>query len=198
MSLTPIDINGTTYTAYASVAKADAALAVDPARMAAWAALGGDAKAIRLIAATHRLDLLNWRGQKAGGAAQANAWPRSGLVYRDGTPVPPDAIPREIERATILLAGSIAATPAAADAGKSGFGLKRAKAGSAEVEFFFDRQAITGRPIQDETVYALISLWLEGGTGSGVSASTGPVATGTDGKSAFEDADRYGRTEGFK
>ena len=195
MSLTRVTIKARDYASYASVAKADAALAVDPVRGATWSALDEEAKGIRLVAATNRLDLLRWLGRKTGGASQENEWPRSSLVYPDGTPVPSDTVPRKVERATILLAGSIASTPSQANAGTSGAATKRVKAGSSEVEFFHRRESVTGKPIQDETVFELIRQWIEGrdiGTGS-----TGPVATGTDSESAFENAGRYGRTKGL-
>ncbi len=196
MSLTTITINATKYASYASVAEADAALAVDPLRGNAWSALSNEAKGIRLIAATNRLDLLRWKGRKTREAPQTNAWPRSGLTYADdGTAVTDDKVPRQVERAAILLAGSIASTPSHADAGTSSRAAKRVKAGSAEVEFFHRQEPVTGKPIQDETVFELIRQWLEGY--SVVSGSRGALASGTDGESAFENRDRYGRTGGF-
>ena len=123
-----------------------------------------------------------------------NAWFRTGLFYEDGTPIPEDTIPRDLERATILLAGSIASTPAQADAGTSGRAISRVKAGSAEVEFFRQQTTITGKPVQDETVFALVRRWLQG---RGSSSSVGAMASGTDGESQFADANRYGRTQGF-
>ena len=194
MSLSIIQISGEDYVAYASVAEADAALAVDPTRKSTWEALTDEAKGIDLIAATSRLDLLRWAGSKTGGVAQENAFPRSGLFYEDNTPVPDDAIPLNLERATILLAGSIASTPAQADAGTSGRAISRVKAGSAEVEFFRQQTTITGKPVQDETVFELVRQWLQGRSGS---SSLGPMASGTDGKSQFEETNRYGRSQGF-
>ena len=194
MSLSTIQVASVDYIAYASVAEADIALAVDPVRMAAWAALTDENKGINLIAATRRLDLLRWQGSKTGGAAQENAWPRSNLLYADDTPIPEDTIPRDLERATILLAGSIAATPAQANAGTSSSAISRVKAGSAEVEFFRQQTTITGKPVQDETVFELIRQWLQGRASS---TSVGARASGTDGKSQFADAYRYGRTQGF-
>ena len=194
MSLGTITINGEDYTAYASVVEADAALAVDPVRMTAWAAFDVDSKGIRLVAATNRLDLLSWQGTKAGGAAQANAFPRFGLFYEDDTVVPDDDIPRNLERATILLAGSIASTPGHADAGTSSTTISRVKAGSAEVEFFRRQESVSGKPVQDETVFELVRRWLQG-RDSGT--TTGAMASGTDGESVFADANRYGRTQGF-
>ena len=192
MSLTDITINAEVYKAYASVSEANVALAVDPTRGPTWAALTDDKKGIDLIAATRRLDLLRWRGEKAGGSSQVNAFPRSGLVFADGTPVPEDAIPKDLERGTILLAGSIASTPAQANAGTSSSAISRVRAGSAEVEFFRRQETVTGKPVQDETVFELIRHWLAGRDGS-----TGAVASGTDGCSEFADSDRYGRTRGL-
>ena len=194
MSLSTIQVAGNDYIAYASVAEADIALAVDPVRMAAWAALTDENKGIDLIAATRRIDLLRWLGAKAGGSSQVNAFPRSGLFFPDGTPVPKDTIPLDLERATILLAGSIAATPAQANAGTSAQAISRVKAGSAEVEFFRRQETITGKPVQDETVFELIRRWLQGRAGS---SSTGAMASGTDGVSHFAQTNPYGRTEGF-
>ena len=194
MSLSTITVGGNDHISYASVVEADIALSVDPTRMTAWAGLTDEEKGIRLIASTNRLDLLRWQGEKAGGVSQLNQWFRSGLVYRDGESVPDDAIPAEIERATILLAGSIASTPAQSNVGTSSTATKRVKAGTAEVEFFHRQESVSGKPIQDETVFELVRQWLEGsnvGTGS-----TGPLASGTDGESSFE-GDRYERSEGF-
>ena len=194
MSLSTITVGGNDHISYASVDEADIALSVDPTRMVAWAALSGEDKGIRLIAATNRLDLLSWQGQKTAGASQPNKWPRSGLLYRDSESVPDDTIPAEIERATILLAGSIASRPAQSNAGTSSIAVKRVKAGPAEVEFFHRQESVSGKPIQDETVFELVRQWLEGS--NVVTGSTGPLATGTDGKSSFE-GDRYERSEGF-
>ena len=151
-------------------------------------------RAYALSPATNRLDLLRWQGQKSAGPSQPNQWPRSGLVYRDGESVPDDAIPAELERATILLAGSIASTPAIANAGTSSKAIKSVKAGPAAVEFFHRQESVAGKPLQDETVFELVRQWLEGS--KVVTGSTGPLATGTDGKSSFE-GDRYERSEGF-
>ena len=194
MSLSTIQISGEDYVAYASVAEADIALAVDPTRKSTWEALTDDNKGIDLVAATRRLNLLLWQGAKTGGAAQVNAFPRSGLSYKDDTPVPDDAIPKDLERASILLAGSIASTPAQADAGTSGSAISRVKAGAAEVEFFRQQETVTGKPVQDETVFELVRQWLKGRASS---TAVGAMASGTGGKSQFEETNRYGRTEGF-
>lgn len=38
-------------------------------------------------------------GQRTGGRSQERAWPRTGVVDRDGNDVPSDAVPVEVERA---------------------------------------------------------------------------------------------------
>ena len=130
MSLTTITIGLTDYTAYASISEAGTALAVDPTRSTIWASLTTEAKSIDLVAATNRLDLLSWAGSKTGGQSQTNAWPRSGL-QRDGESLDSSTIPLEVERACILLAGSIALRPADSNAGAAGSAssTKRAQGG---------------------------------------------------------------------
>lgn len=192
MSISTITISSVDYTAYASVAEADPYLAVDPVRAATWAALTTDQKGANLVAATRRLDLLVWGGEKAGGDAQDNQFPRSSLSYASGVAVADDEVPQGVENATILLAGSIAIDNTAADAGSSGSNIKSVKAGSAGVEFF--RQQ-TGVPLQDETVYLLIKEFLA--SSGAVSSSVGNYDSGTGATSSFDDLDNWGRYSGF-
>lgn len=192
MSISTITIGANNYTSYASVAEADIRLAVDPVRMATWTALTTDQKGINLVAATNRLDLLAWQGEKTGGAAQANAWPRAGLMYPDGTDVADDEVPLDVEIATILLAGSIAIDAEVANSGASGTNTKKVQAGSASVEFFRPRD---GLALQDESAHALIKYWLE--SSSAAIAGAGSIAYGDDAESEFCDSNPYGRTHGY-
>lgn len=192
MTITTITINSVNYISYASVAEADDYLAVDPTRATAWASLTTDQKGTNLVAATRRLDILNWQGEKTGGVTQENAWPRTGVTYADGTPTSTTDVPLEVQDATILIAGDIATTGAsAAEAGSSGSNIKRAKAGSAEVQFFAPQ---SGVPLQNTTAYDFIAQFL--GTGD---ASLFGTISGTDNNatSSFTNSDEFGRTEGF-
>ena len=189
MSISTIVIDSRNYTSYASVAEADIRLRVDPVRYAIWQVLGTEDKGIYLVAATYRLDLLLWGGEKAGGASQANKFPRTGLTYPDGTAVSSSEVPLEVENGTILLAGTIAGDLEAADSGTSGSNIEEVKAGKVNVKFF---RPTTGAPIQDESVFDLISPFLSGGGGNLFGC-----ATGTDGTSAFSETDPYGLTQGF-
>jgi len=191
MTITTIIISAVNYTSYASVAEADDYLAVDPVRKVTWEALSNDDKGLNLVAATRRLDLLIWQGEKTGGSSQENKWPRTGVSFPDGSAVSTTEVPQEVENATILLAGSIAISAKVAEQGDSGTNTKRVKAGSAEVEFF--RQQ-AGKPLQDETAFQLIVIFTEA---AATSDALGPLATGTDGESTFTDIDQFGRNRGF-
>lgn len=191
MSISTISIGGNDYTSYASVAEADIRLAIDPVRQATWDALTDDQKGTYLIAATNRLDLLNWAGEKTGGASQENQWPRTGVTYPDGTAVSTTEVPTEVENATIVLAGSIAIDTTTADYGATGKNIKSVKAGSAQVQFF---RREYGVPLQDETAYKLVAAFLEAGS---ISSSFGILASGVDGESTFSDIDRWGLSQGY-
>lgn len=181
MTISAITISGEQYTIYADRREANAYLAVDPVRKATWEALtdDDDNRGPPLVASTRRLDLLSWAGKKAGGALQENQWPRTGLTYPDGTAVADDEVPKAVENACILLAGSIAITAASADAGTSGSNQKRVKAGSAEIEFFRPEDGVA---LQDKTAWELIFPFL-----ASDSAKVGPLVSGTGGESAFTD-----------
>lgn len=189
MSLTTITVGANTYTSYASVAEADAYLAVDPTRSAAWAALTTDQKGANLVAATRRLDLLDFSGEKVSDT-QETEWPRNNATC-NGNAVTSTDVPPELENATILKAGSITLDASQSNAGTSGSNIARVQAGSAQVEFF--RPTIPGTALQDETVFQLVACLL---AGAGSSAGFG-CASGTDGTSIFGDADFPGLTEGF-
>lgn len=194
MSITVLTIGGKTYTSYASAAEANDFLAVDPVREVAWKALSATDKNKKLVAATRRLDLLNWVGARTDPpTTQPNRWPRTGVAYPDGTAVSTVEVPLEVENAAILLAGSIAIEAKSADSGTSGTKTKRVKAGSVAIEFFGQRQ---GKPLQDETAFRLVSIFLESAVAAG---DRGPLDAGTDGESSFADPDstKFGRDRGF-
>lgn len=216
MSLTAITIGSNDYASYASVAEADVVLAVDPSRGARWAALDADAKGRNLIAATNRLDLLRWAGERhdVGGAVQTdtNGWPRSGLTFADGSAVDDETIPTAVERATILLAGSIAidgdhasATPAAV---ALPVGIRKVRAGTVEIErdtSVSDAAAAEAEAaarghaplLADRDALALVSQWLATGRTSAGARVAGGASFGTDASSAFDDPDRYDTVRGY-
>lgn len=172
MTLSTITLSTQDFISYASVAEADRLMLVDPVRGPRWATRTVDQKGAALVAATNRLDLFGYKGSKTG-SPQPNQFPRTGIVDRDGVVVPDDEVPTDIATATIYLAGSIATKPAAAGMSGSGSNNKRVKAGSAEVEFF---KPTAGKPLADETAYALIQWYLASMVGA---ISAGGMASGT-------------------
>lgn len=195
MTLTTITINTVDYVAYAGRVEVNSYLNVEPVRSEAWNALTDDdaTRGPFVIAGTRRLNLLSWSGEKTGGAAQLNAFPRTGLYYADGTAVSSVEVPQEIEDATALLAGSINLDNETADSGTSGDNVKSAKAGSVNVAFFKSEKI--AKALQDESAFTLIQQWL---ASSGVSAAVGGLYTGDAcAESTFDDIDNWGRSGGF-
>ena len=194
MSITTITIGGLNYTSYASLVEANAYLAVDPTRAATWNGLTDDQKGTNLVAATRRLDLLDYSGEKVS-ATQENQWPRNNALC-NGDPVTSTDVPIEIENATILVAGSIALDSAQSNAGTSGSNIKRVEAGTAVVEFF--RPTIPGLALQDETAFRLVQCLLESAVGqTGLSGGLASGTTGTLSESIFEDRTAPGLEEGL-
>ena len=194
MTITVLTIETKTYTSYASRAEADDFLNVDPVREAAWELLADLDKDKRLVAATRRLDLLNWVGARTDvPTTQPAKWPRTGVTYPDGTVVSTTEVPLEVQNAAILLAGSIAIDAKTAEEGTSGTKTKRVKAGSVAIEFFGRGRS---KPLQDETAFKLVSIFLESAVSAG---DRGPLDAGTDGASSFTDPDKtkFGRNRGF-
>jgi hypothetical protein len=193
MSLSTVTINTINYVVYATVAEADARLAVDPTRAAAWTALTDDKKAANLVAATRRMDLLSYTGEKAGGVTQENEWPRTGATC-DGEAVTSTDVPIELENATILTAGSITLSPSNANSGNSGSNIKRVAAGSANVEFF---QPTLGVALQDETAHELVRCLLAATAGAAALSGQASGVTGDLSESSFTDVDFPGLDDGY-
>ena len=193
MSITTITINTVDYISYASIVEANQRLAVDPTRSTAWAALSDDQKAIQLVAATNRLDLFDYSGEKVS-ATQANQWPRTGATC-NGTPVTETDVPLDLENATILLAGTIATTPDTANAGTAGSNIESVRAGTVAVSFF--RPTIPGPALQDETAFALIRCLFAGAGATSTNFGLASGSSGTNTQSAFIDRNAPGLTEGW-
>ena len=145
-----ITINTVDYNSFASVADADAFLAADVKRYAAWAALDADAnaKARALVTASRYL---------------------AGLDWADGVPSY-DTPPTAVVEATALLAADIAAKPSLGDDASTGSNVKRVKGGEAEVEFFRPTAGAALPPYLLRLLGDLLGTdvtWAEGGTAYG-------------------------------
>lgn len=191
MTIDIVTIDDVDYIAYATATEANDRMKVDPVRGPSWNALDQREQDVLRVASAFRLDLLSYKGEQTGGATQVNQWPRKGVTYPDGTPVPDNDVPVEVGIASILMAGTIALTPEASGSGNRDDNTKRLKAGSAEIEFFRPTRG-TG-PVQDQTVLDLLRWFL---ASSSVASAAVPFASGTDQKSRFK-SDPYGLTEGL-
>ena len=197
MSITTFDINGVDYVSYATVQEANNLLAIDATRSAAWAAIQDDKdKMVRLAGATVLLDALSWKGSRAGGPTQVNAWPRDGVTYPSGEAVPDNVVPKAVEDACILLAGTIARSPTATTpTGGATSHVESIKAGDAEIKYAVGSNIQVAEPLQtdipDDQAWKLIRPFLTGSSAasSGLFLGLGtPRASGTSGQS-FHDED---------
>lgn len=110
-----ITIGAKDYDSFIAVAGADDYLAADIARATGWASLADDAKGRALVSATRMLLTMPWC---------------------DATPDPAVDQPEPIPSVTAMLGADLAAKPKLFADASGNSNVKRAKAGSAEVEFF--------------------------------------------------------------
>lgn len=182
-----VTISAVSYTVYGEHAGAGSLTEYANASLAYAATFGAataDDQKRALVEATRILDRQLWQGAKVD-AGQVLAWPRTGVVYADGSPVSSAVIPAEAIAAAYELALAGLATPAVFTEVTTSKREKRVKAGSAEVEYFAPVKG--GR--WPGRVGELVSQFLAGNAGS---AGTVAGAYGIDGESAFDDDDAYG------
>lgn len=117
-----VSIGGTDYDSFQTVAGADAYLAADISRATAWALLNDDTKGRALVSATRQL---------------------LGLPWCDATPDPTVDQAEPVPSVTAMLAADLAAKPKLFADASANSNIKRAKAGSAEIEFF---SPVDGQP----------------------------------------------------
>lgn len=147
-----------------------------------------DQQATALVAMTRTLDRQYWQGAPTDPLHQANAWPRIGLCFPDGTPVDAYMTPQQIidaccEGAAMLTNGSdLQATQNTANLQRS------LKAGSVTIENF--RQVIGTSPRFPQVVQELIRFWIGGSP-----TALGSESTGT-GRKAESDR-QFNLTRGF-
>ncbi len=110
-----ITIGAKSYEAFISVSDADDYLLADVSRATKWALLNDDAKGRALVSAARMMIALPWCGER-----------------------PDPAVPQDepIPSVNAMLAADLAANPNLFSDASGGSNIKRAKAGSAEIEFF--------------------------------------------------------------
>lgn len=155
-----ITIGGNDYASYASVAYADEYLAADISRADAWEALTDPQKGRALISATRMLMTMPWC---------------------DVVPDPAEDQDEPIPSVTSMLAADLAANPELFADASGDSNIKRAKAGSAEVEFF---SPVEGGPPMPKALWNIMltaGLLCPGGSGSDDPTLDGAQPFGTCG-----------------
>ena len=115
--------------------------------------------------------------------AQTAAFPRDNLYDHEGNLLSSTAVPQDVGDAQIELAYELAISSELEAAGSTASNLKRAKAGSAEVEFFGGKLAPPTYRFPP-VVWEYIAQFA-----CGFGGATRVIATGTCGESQFDDAD---------
>ena len=158
----------------------------------AWTNASADQKSQALVTARRMGDRRAiWSGTPSGGAAQVTAWPRdnatcNGLPVPNGEPFPDDIVYGQFELALALLEDE-----SQQDAQGTGSNVKRAKAGSAEVEFFQPTLTGPGNLLFPVVVNEYWRCYFDD------DLSTGGTFTGTDRCSEFDDDNQYDLHRGY-
>jgi hypothetical protein len=119
---------------YVTVAEADA-YHLASIHGANWTAAVNLTKEQALLTATRMLERQEWVGTKTS-PVQALDWPRTGVTYPDGTPVPSATVPQFIKDAECELALALINDQSVQINEDTSNNIRRLKAGSAEIEYF--------------------------------------------------------------
>lgn len=146
---------------YVTVAEADAYHVARPTTTSAkWNAATADDKAAAVVTATELLDsAIQWTGA-AVDPEQPLAWPRTGMVSRNGASIPDDEFPRDLKRATSEFARQVLAGNRLADNDVARAGITDLKVGSISLSFKED-QVASGVPavVPDAILIMLPASW---------------------------------------
>lgn len=121
--------------AYLERLEASEILSRESSRIAQWDALEVEAQENAIRLATSTIDgAFSFDGRRTNGSSQALAFPRAGLVNREGYTVDAQTIPDEVVRATAHFALDLALRDRLAQEALSGQGFRSIKVGSIQVE----------------------------------------------------------------
>lgn len=167
------------------------------AEATAWAAAvtaGLDDEKRAMAAAADWMDrALRFSGTKTV-ATQPRSWPRDSADNGcTGDDVADGTTPDDIFYTQAWLAGAILVDNAAAASGGQGSNTKRAKAGTAEIEFFRSTEGSSDDTRLPQVAHDYAKCYLDGAGSGGVSI---PFAGGTSQGSSFADGD-FDRSEPF-
>jgi len=140
-------VGGVSANSYVTLSEAEAYFK-DRAHVAVWNALAYDARANFLITASRMLDWYStWKGDKVS-YTQSMDWPRTEVLYPDGTDYPSNIIPSEVKVAVFELALSSVETDRSADQDLDG--LAEIRAGSLTLKTDSSLRGRKPNPIPDK------------------------------------------------
>ena len=105
-SVTQIDIDGTNYDIFGTVAEALEYFTANVADLATWTGYGDDDQKRYLVSAARVLDRQAWEGKRTS-SSQPRSWPREGATDRDGNAITNTTVPDDICHAGFELAIAI-------------------------------------------------------------------------------------------
>lgn len=192
-SVSTVSISGVTYNVYGTETEIKNHLAGRLNTTAYDNASSTDRKRAH-IQATRWIDREKWQGQPTDTTTpQPLEFPRTGLKDCNGNEVDDSTIPDELCAAVAELVLILLDDATAFDSASTAKNIKRAKAGSAEVEFFRAGDAQGGRgTILPTSAWKLVRCF----AGSGNQSSSGSIAYGTGESSHFDDCDVYDLRQG--
>lgn len=139
---------------------------------ATWTGEDAD-KETAIRRATGVLNGYSWQGYRTNGRNQSLAWPRAGVVDREGYGIDSDEIPQEIKDACCELALRELVTPGTLTPDLiAGDSVKREKVGPLEVEYASPSMSLSDARLQVSIVGPLISQFLKIGSGSSLAGSS--------------------------
>lgn len=192
-SIQSINISGNAYDVYGTEAEVKAYIAGRLGTSAYDDASSGDRKKAH-VQATRWMDTLTFQGSPTDLVTpQPLAWPRIGMIDCDGGVVLDTVVPDELCASISELVLVILGSNTASDVASTAKNIKKAGAGSAQVEFFRpgDAQGKSGTPLPEQA-WRLVKCF----TGAGSQANSGAIASGTCDESQFDDCDRFELRDG--
>ncbi len=158
-----------------------------------WDSADTSTKKSALISATRMIDRRPLYSGAKTVSAQDLEWPRDGATWRDDAVVD-GTTPDNIALASFELALSLLEDESIQDSAGTGSNVRRAKAGSAEVEFFVPTVGGSSETQFPQVVHELIAGFFSGSnTGLGAPFASGVDSSNLDESSHFDsDTDGYG------
>lgn len=171
------------YSVYLDVAGADVYFGTQlTAAATTWGASVSLLKSQALLQATRMISRGSYAGAKTD-STNSLPFPRTGLTDVDGNAIDSATLPLALQYATAELAAAlIVDSTLITDTTGSSSNVKRAKGGSAEVEFF--------GPVFGTRLPSVVSEWLAPFYGSSIGSSA-PGPTGTDCTDSFACPDKF-------